>query len=245
MSCPPARLALLVALALLAVGCGSDEDSKDTGDGGAKKSKPAKAPGSVTSTTEALTGECRKTQEPKPRSGDKASKPKAKLDAAKAATAVVVTTCGEFTIALDAKRAPTTASSFASLARQGFYDGLTFHRVSAGFVIQGGDPLANGKGGPGYKVVEPPPSDTRYPRGAVAMAKGPLEEPGTSGSQFFVVTAEDASAPPFSLPAEYALVGKVAKGLDVIQRIGSLQADPQTEKPVTPVVIQQVKIQEG
>jgi len=228
------------------VGCGSDDDSKATGDGAPKKSKPADtAPASPKPTTEAVTGECRKVQEPKPRPGAKASKPKGTLDPAKSPVVVVTTTCGEFTIALDVSQAPTTASSFASLARQGFYDGLAFHRISAGFVIQGGDPLANGKGGPGYKVVEAPPSDTTYPRGTVAMAKAPTEEPGTSGSQFFVVTAENASAPPFSLPADYALVGKVTKGLDVVQRIGSLPADPESEKPMTPVIIQRVKIQGG
>ncbi len=243
---PSARLALFVALALLtlalgAAGCGSDDEAKTTGGGAAKKSKPA----STAPTKEAVTGDCRKVREPTPRPDAKASKPKSTLDPARSTTALVVTTCGEFTIALDARQAPATASSFASLARKGFYDGLSFHRISAGFVIQGGDPQGDGQGDPGYKVVEAPPSDTTYPRGTVAMARAPTEEPGTSGSQFFVVTAENASAQPFSLPAEYALVGKVTKGLEVVQRIGSLQADPQTEKPVTPVVIQQVKVQEG
>ena len=240
----PARLTPLVLLALLAVACGSDDEAKAPEQGATKKAPPtATAPGAKTSTTEVVTGECKKAREPEPRPQAKASKPKGTLDPAKSTTAVVLTTCGEFTIELNVSQSPTTASSFASLARQGFYDGLAFHRISAGFVIQGGDPLGDGQGGPGYKVVEAPPSDTKYPRGTVAMAKTENEEPGTSGSQFFVVTAEDASAPPFSLPADYAVVGKVTKGLDVIQRIGSLQADPQTEKPVTPVVIQRVKIQ--
>ena len=246
---PPAPLAaLLVALALVAAGCGSDDDSETTGEGAAKQSKPAaKAPAPVPAPApkEAVTGECQKVKAPKPRPGAKASKPKTTLDAAKTTTAVVTTSCGEFTIALDVSQAPTTASSFASLARKGFYDGLTFHRIVAGFVIQGGDPQGDGEGGPGYKVVEAPPSTITYPRGTVAMAKAPTEAPGTSGSQFFVVTAENASSPPFSLTSDYALVGKVTKGLEVVQRIGALPADSQTEKPDTPVVIQRVKIQEG
>ncbi|CAN5556560.1 hypothetical protein BH20ACT18_BH20ACT18_02450 [soil metagenome] len=242
---PPAPLAaLLVALALVAAGCGSDDDSETTGEGAAKPSKPAAA-APAPAPKEAVTGECRKVRAPEPRPGAKASKPKKTLDPAKTTTAVVTTSCGEFTIALDVSRAPATASSFASLARQGFYDGLTFHRIVAGFVIQGGDPQGDGEGGPGYKVVEAPPSDTTYPRGTVAMAKAPTEAPGTSGSQFFVVTAENASSPPFSLTSDYALVGKVTKGLEVVQRIGALPADSQTEKPDTPVVIRKVKIQEG
>ena len=83
-----------------------------------------------------------------------------------------------------------TGGSFKYLADQGFYDGTTFHRIVPGFVIQGGDPQGDGTGGPGYSVVEPPPQDLVYARGVVAMAKTELEKPGTSGSQFFIVTGE-------------------------------------------------------
>ncbi len=133
-------------------------------------------------------------------------------------TAVVQTSCGSFEIELDTKQAPITTNSFAYLAEEGFYDDLTFHRIVPEFVIQGGDPLGTGTGGPGYKVVEKPPANLAYTKGVVAMAKSSAEPPGTSGSQFYVVTGADAGLPP-----EYALVGKVSEGLDVVERIGKLR----------------------
>ena len=106
--------------------------------------------------------------------------------------------------------------------RSGFYDGLTFHRIVPGFVIQGGDPSGDGTGGPGYTVVDTPPQDAKYTKGVVAMAKTGAEPPGTSGSQFFVVTGADAGLPP-----DYALLGKVTEGIDVVEKIGKL-GDPST-----------------
>jgi peptidyl-prolyl cis-trans isomerase B (cyclophilin B) len=152
----------------------------------------------------------------------------------------VATNCGDFEITLDAKRSPKTGGSFQSLAEKGFYDGTTFHRIVAGFVIQGGDPKGDGTGGPGYSVVEAPPQDLVYTKGVVAMAKTGTEPAGTSGSQFFVVTAEDAQLPP-----DYALLGKVTGGQDVVDKIGVVEIDPATEQPVEPVVIQSVKVTEG
>src|SRR3712207_7104372 len=93
-----------------------------------------------------------------------------------------------------------SAASFVKLAESGFYDDTFFHRISPGFVIQGGDPLGQGIGGPGYKTVDPPPEGATYPRYTVAMAKGGAEDPGTSGSQFFVMTGDGG------LPPEYAIV---------------------------------------
>jgi cyclophilin family peptidyl-prolyl cis-trans isomerase len=98
-----------------------------------------------------------------------------------------------------------------------FFDGTVFHRIVPGFVIQGGDPTGTGGGGPGYTTVDKPPASTRYTHGAVAMAKTQTEAPGTSGSQFFVVTAQDAGLPP-----DYAVLGNVVKGLAVVDRIGKL-----------------------
>jgi cyclophilin family peptidyl-prolyl cis-trans isomerase len=173
-------------------------------------------------------------------------KPALTLDPAHSWTAVVQTSCGNFTIALDVKQAPKTAASFAYLARRGFYDGTTFHRIVPGFVIQGGDPEGTGTGGPGYSVVEAPPSSLHYVRGVVAMAKGGVEDPGTSGSQFFVVTGPDAQLPP-----DYALVGRVTSGLDAVDRIATEptdQANPDAslrEQPLRPVVIRRVTIREG
>ena len=85
--------------------------------------------------------------------------------------AAVETSCGTFEIALDTRGSPKTVSSFVHLAREGLYDDTIFHRIVPGFVIQGGDPLGTGRGGPGYSVDEVPPSDTVYTKGTVAMAK--------------------------------------------------------------------------
>jgi cyclophilin family peptidyl-prolyl cis-trans isomerase len=151
----------------------------------------------------------------------------------------VETNCGSFTIELDTKGAPNTSASLVSLAKAGFFDGLTFHRIVPGFVIQGGDPMGTGGGGPGYKTVDKPQPSARYTRGVVAMAKTEAEKPGTGGSQFFVVTGQDAGLPP-----EYAVAGRVVDGLDVVDRIGQL-GDPATEQPTQPVVMSKVTVKEG
>jgi peptidyl-prolyl cis-trans isomerase B (cyclophilin B) len=153
-------------------------------------------------------------------------------------TAVMETSCGSFEIALDSSRAPKTVNSFVYLVEEGFYDGLGFHRIAPGFVIQGGDPLGDGTGGPGYSVDEKPPANLAYTKGTVAMAKSSAEPPGRSASQFYVVTAPDAGLPP-----EYALVGKVSEGYDTVARIAEL-ATP-GEKPKQPVLIEEVTIERG
>jgi peptidyl-prolyl cis-trans isomerase B (cyclophilin B) len=143
------------------------------------------------------------------------------------------TNCGTIEIQLDVRRAPRTTASFAYLIKRGFYNDLTFHRIAAGFVIQGGDPNGDGSGGPGYTVVEPPPSDLRYTLGTVAMAKTSNDPAGASGSQFFIVTTQDAP-----LPAQYALVGNVVGGIVGVETISKLPTDPpQDGAPKTPVVI--------
>jgi peptidyl-prolyl cis-trans isomerase B (cyclophilin B) len=189
-----------------------------------------------TSTTAAANG-CKKVEQPEPKTVSFKA-PKQVLKPGETATAVVKTSCGTFEIALDTKRAPKTANSFAFLAEEGFYDDLTFHRVAPGFVIQGGDPEGTGTGGPGYSVDEKPPANLAYTKGTVAMAKSSAEPPGRSGSQFFVVTAADAGLPP-----EYALVGKVSKGYDAVQRIEKL-GTPE-EKPKQTVLIEEVTIEKG
>jgi cyclophilin family peptidyl-prolyl cis-trans isomerase len=155
---------------------------------------------------------------------------------------VIQTNCGSLTIALDVRRAPRTASSLAALVKRGFYNGLTFHRIAVGpsgepFVIQGGDPLGNGLGGPGYSVREKPPAGIKYTRYTVAMAKTASEPAGTSGSQFFVVTAANAGLPP-----QYAIVGTVTGGRDVVDRIAKMPTG-NNEQPIVPVVIRKATLQ--
>lgn len=180
---------------------------------------------------------CKEVEAPEPKDVSLPA-PKQTVKRGEKLTAVVQTSCGSFEIALDTKQAPKTVNSFAYLADEGFYDDLTFHRVVSGFVIQGGDPLGTGAGGPGYNVDEKPPANASYTKGVVAMAKSSAEPPGRSGSQFFVVTSVDTGLPP-----EYALVGKVSKDYGTVTRIDSL-ATP-AEKPKQTVLIEKITIEKG
>jgi cyclophilin family peptidyl-prolyl cis-trans isomerase len=173
---------------------------------------------------------CEQVPDPQPKHVS-FNKPKQTVKKGEEVSARIETSCGDFTIALDSERAPKTVNSFVFLSEEGFYDGLPFHRIVPGFVIQGGDPLGNGTGGPGYSVDEKPPGNLAYTKGIVAMAKSSAEPPGRSGSQFYVVTGADAGLPP-----EYALVGKVSEGMDVVERIGKLGTP--SEKPKQTVIIE-------
>jgi peptidyl-prolyl cis-trans isomerase B (cyclophilin B) len=152
--------------------------------------------------------------------------------------AVVETSKGPFTIALDTENDPLTTASFAYLVDQELYTKTQFHRIVPDFVIQGGDPLGTGNGGPGYSVTEAPPPSTKYTPGVVAMAKTGTDPAGTSGSQFFVVTGAQGE----NLPPEYAVLGKVVDGLDVVEQIGRLGGP--TEKPKEPIFIDKITIEE-
>lgn len=193
--------------------------------------------GSSDSSTTASSAGCREVEAPAPKKV-KLKAPPQTVKKGEALTAVVETSCGTFDIALDSSKAPKTVNSFAFLSEEGFYDDLTFHRIAPGFVIQGGDPLGTGIGGPGYTVVEKPPANLSYTKGTVAMAKSSADPPGSSGSQFFVVTGADAGLPP-----EYALVGTVDQGLDVVERIGKLGTP--AEKPKQTVLIEKITIEKG
>jgi peptidyl-prolyl cis-trans isomerase B (cyclophilin B) len=178
-------------------------------------------------------GSCVSAHSPAPKGAQRIPKPTLTLDPAKRYVVSLATNCGTIDIQLDVHRAPRTTASFAYLVKRGFYDDLTFHRVAAGFVIQGGDPNGDGSGGPGYTVVEPPPSDTHYTLGTVAMAKTGTDPAGASGSQFFIVTAQEAPLPP-----QYALVGNVVGSLEGVDAISKLSTDPpQDGAPTSPVVI--------
>jgi len=208
----------VVAAVLISRGGGSDNSSSTS-----------------SSSTGASAGGCKKVATPNPKNAS-FEKPKQVLKPGEEATVVMKTSCGTFKIALDTKRAPKTANSFAFLVEEGFYDDLTFHRIVPGFVIQGGDPEGLGTGGPGYSVVEKPPANLSYTKGVVAMAKTSAEPPGTSGSQFYVVTAPDAGLPP-----EYALVGKVSEGYSTVKAIEKL-GTPE-EKPKQTVLIEEATIE--
>jgi len=125
-------------------------------------------------------------------------------------TATITTQKGQIKIELFGKDAPKATSNFIFLAKDSFYDGLTFHRRDEGFVIQGGDPEGNGMGGPGYQF-EDEPVTRNYDRGIVAMANA---GPNTNGSQFFIMLADNTD-----LPKNYTIFGKVTEGMDVVDKI--------------------------
>ena len=217
------KYASVLALVLALAACGGDGDSEAEPD---------------TAGEEAVArGGCRDVEAPQGRAGGGQTAPTAILNVEKTYRATVKTNCGDFTIELDLKASPKATASFVALAENDFFDGTTFHRIVPGFVIQGGDPTGTGRGGPGYSTVDTPARATRYTEGVVAMAKTQTEPPGTAGSQFFVVTAADAQLPP-----DYAVIGRVTDGMDVVQRIGGL-GDPSTQLPTRPVVVEDIAVE--
>ena len=232
-------LLLTIALALAIAGCGDEpSDERSSGGSGGAADTAATTPEAAEPQPPAGAG-CRRVAKPpaKPDGGQK--KPAGELDPAKTYRLVVDTSCGQFAIELDQKQSPKAAASLVALARKGFFDGTTFHRIAPGFVIQGGDPTATGSGSPGYTTRDTPPGDAAYTKGVVAMAKAENEPPGAAGSQFYVVTGEDAGLPP-----DYAIVGKVTDGQDVVERIGRL-GDPATEQPTQTVLIDSIRVEES
>lgn len=151
---------------------------------------------------------------------------------------------GTFQVTLEAKAAPKTVENFVKLAKQGFYNGLTFHRIVAGFMIQGGDPNGNGSGGPGYTV--PAEIGLKHTAGAIAMARTDNPEKASSGSQFYITLA-----PQPGLDGQYTVFGYVTKGMDIVSKIGLAPTDPtkinglgEKSVPLPPVIITKITIQE-
>ncbi len=158
------------------------------------------------------------------------------IDSAKRYAAEMVTSKGTLSIALDPIGAPVTVNSFVYLARFHYFDGIVFHRVIPGFVLQGGDPTGTGTGGPGYRFADELPKPGRYELGSLAMANA---GPDTNGSQFFVISGPQGIA----LPPKYALFGKVVGGLDVVAAIDAIGTS--SGKPNERVVIESVTITEA
>ena len=150
-------------------------------------------------------------------------------------TADIQTSEGNISVELLPDEAPKTVNNFVFLARQGYYDGVTFHRVIDGFMIQTGDPTGTGRGGPGYRF-EDEPVRRRYTRGIVAMANS---GPNTNGSQFFIVHGADVGLPP-----SYTIFGRVTTGMDAVDTIATAPKQPGGEgsSPVNPARIESVAI---
>ncbi len=157
------------------------------------------------------------------------------LDLDKSYGATLHTNKGDIEIALDAGRSPIAVNNFVALARDGFYDGVIFHRVISGFMIQGGDPTGTGRGGPGYRFRDELEGHGEYTRGTVAMANA---GPNTNGSQFFICHADAG------LPHSYTIFGEVTSGLAAVDAIAATATDRQ-DRPRQDCVIESVTITES
>ena len=154
--------------------------------------------------------------------------------------AIEVNNYGTIEVELDADTAPITVTNFINLANSGFYNGLTFHRVIDGFMIQGGDPDGNGMGGPGYSIKGEFTSngfknDLKHSKGVLSMARTQI--PDSAGSQFFIMHAD---AP--HLDGEYAAFGKLTEGFDVLDKIATTATD-WSDRPRTPQVMESVTVE--
>lgn len=164
--------------------------------------------------------------------------PAMSIDKSKTHTATMETSKGTMTFELFAKETPMTVNNFVFLSREGFYNGTKFHRIISGFMIQGGDPLGNGTGGPGYKFDDEPITRD-YKRGILAMANS---GPNTNGSQFFIMHKD------YPLPKNYVIFGELTSGPDVLDIIANTPVVDsgmgETSKPTEDIVINAVSIEE-
>jgi cyclophilin family peptidyl-prolyl cis-trans isomerase len=218
-------IVFLAVIALLVAGCSSATE----------------APTSTPTPTPVHTPTPINTPSPTPTIKQWSAPPPMLIDTSKNYTAIMVTSMGNITLELFAKEDPLTVNNFVFLARQGFYNGVKFHRVKKGFVIQGGDPTGTGFGGPGYTFADEPVTRD-YIAGILAMANSGAN---TNGSQFFVTLADLTG----QLEKKYTIFGLVTSGFDVVQKIGDVpvEANPITGEmswPVTDVYIISVSIEE-
>ena len=167
------------------------------------------------------------------------SMPEMNIDISKKYTAVIKTSMGDMSIEFFTEDAPMTVNNFINLSRDGYYDDVIFHRVISGFMIQGGDPSGTGHGEmgkyPGYKFEDELNNQRSYDKGILAMANA---GPDTNGSQFFIMHVN------YPLPYQYTIFGFVTDGLEVIDKIASVETGD-GDKPVNDVVIETVEVKEN
>jgi cyclophilin family peptidyl-prolyl cis-trans isomerase len=170
------------------------------------------------------------------------SPPAFALDGAKKYTATIKTSLGDMTADLFVGDAPQTANNFVFLAREGFYDGVIFHRIINGFMVQTGDPTGTGRGGPGYRFKDELTGPQGYTKGTLAMANA---GPNTQGSQFFICHGTGAER----LPKAYTIFGRVTGGQDVLDKIATVPVRPgaggESSSPVDPPKIESIEITEA
>ena len=235
-----AGVAIAVAVLAAALFGGGDEETTAAGD---STTTTSSGPATTTTTVDpaALANvQCNDTKPPdNPNRPTFTEYPPMTIDPAKKYTATMETSCGTIEIELDPEAAPKTVNSFVFLARQKFFDGLTFHRVVKDFVIQGGDPQGTGQGGPGYEFEDELPQDG-YRIGSLAMANSGAN---TNGSQFFIVTGNEGA----QLPSKYNRFGQVTSGIEVAQKLETFAQDPPDPngKPSRTLYIVKVTITES
>ncbi len=170
------------------------------------------------------------------------SPPAMALDANKKYTATIKTSLGDMSAELYSKDAPNTVNNFVFLAKQGFYDGVIFHRIIKEFMVQTGDPTGTGRGGPGYRFNDELTGPQTYTKGTLAMANA---GPNTQGSQFFICHGAGAER----LPKNYTIFGKVTNGADVLDKIAGVPVKPgaggENSTPVDPPKITTISIDEA
>jgi peptidyl-prolyl cis-trans isomerase B (cyclophilin B) len=219
-------LVLVIALSAIGIGCSQREETAQATDAAASG-----AAGGNAST--ATTQDSPQTETRMPKSYN--APPPMTIDANKTYTATIDTDAGTMTAELYPKIAPQTVNAFVFLAREGFYEGVIFHRVIPGFMIQGGDPTGTGTGGPGYKL-KAEFNDMKHERGVLSMAR--TADPNSAGSQFFVMHANSPH-----LDNQYTGFGKVTGGQDVIDKIANAPKGAQ-DRPTNPVKIKKITITE-
>jgi cyclophilin family peptidyl-prolyl cis-trans isomerase len=232
-----ATLPAFVAMVGLSAACssqGTTTAAKSPNEQKPAESKPAPAKPEAAASPAAAAA--------KPASKSYASPPAMSIDPNKKYTAVIKTSLGDMTAELYPKDAPNTVNNFVFLSREGFYNGVIFHRIIKEFMVQTGDPRGTGTGGPGYQFADELTGPQTYAKGTLAMANA---GPNTQGSQFFICHGQRAE----TLPKRYSIFGKVTDGLDVLDKIAGVQVrnSPQGEpsQPIEPPRIETIQIGEA
>ncbi|MCU1461621.1 MAG: peptidylprolyl isomerase [Acidimicrobiales bacterium] len=224
---------VIAGIALFTSGGKKSKKVASTGTTTVTPTTASQAPPTVASAT--ITGDtpCPQANGSSARTVKFAKPPPMCVDPSKTYTATMETDAGTITIVLDPKKAPKTANNFVVLARYHYFDGIVFHRVIPGFVVQGGDPAGTGSGGPGYMFADELPKAGDYKVGSLAMANSGAN---TNGSQFFIITGDQGVA----LPPSYSLFGQVTAGMDVVKKIeadGDTSGTPKTLHHMVKVTI--------
>lgn len=217
--------AVLVSIVVAACGTGETVEQYSTGD----TPTPSTANDAVETPTTTVSIPIVPTDQG-PVSFDRA--PELTIDTSQEYTATISTNLGDIVVNLFADTAPVTVNNFVFLAEQGYYNGVIFHRVMPGFMVQGGDPTGTGRGGPGYTFDDELNAPRPYNRGILAMANA---GPNTNGSQFFIMHED------YGLPYAYSIFGEVTSGMDIVDAIAATPTGP-GDRPTTDIVINTVSI---